>query len=278
MGMSNVNLDIPLMFISEYHMSMRKFLILLLFFCLKLHASETCILEPSNLEVRYAVSFDNAYKKQPGQMGSNIYILRCGKTKSQYFCYENLRQDSLNSVPGGHKILFDETMAWTSHPEDFSKWPTYTPSYGEYLYRNMSDGMLTIYTSSMGEKFKIFDNPKIEWNIIEDSVKTILGYDCQMAETKFRGRSWKVWFALDIPIAIGPWKFAGLPGLILQAESIGFLNIEAYKIITKGLTPIKYYDYYKKNTEIDREKFLRESSNPARYPKGTLMTPQMELE
>ena len=116
MGMSNVNLDIPLMFISEYHMSMRKFLILLLFFCLKLHASETCILEPSNLEVRYAVSFDNAYKKQPGQMGSNIYILRCGKTKSQYFCYENLRQDSLNSVPGGHKILFDETMAWTSHP------------------------------------------------------------------------------------------------------------------------------------------------------------------
>ncbi len=264
----------------SHEKSMKYFNILLLFiFCQKILAQGTCEIEPSNLEVRYAVSFCSDYKKEPGQMGNNIYILRCGKTKSQYFCYENLRHDSLISVPGGHKILFDETMEWTSHPEDYSKWPTYTPSYNEYLYRDMSDGMFTIYTSSMGEKFKISDNPKIDWNIIADSVKTILGYDCLMAETTFRGRSWKVWFAIDLPLSIGPWKFSGLPGLILHAESIGFLKIEAYKILTTGLTPIKFYNYYnQKYTDIDRVKFLKDSSNPARYTKGTLMTPQMELE
>lgn len=131
----------------------------------------------------------------------------------------------------------------------------------------------------MGELFRIKDTPKMDWNVIADSVKTILGYECQMAETTFRGRHWKVWFTLDIPLSIGPWKFGGLPGLVLQAESSGFLKIEGYKILTKGLTPIKFYNYYnKKATDIDRKKFLKETSAPSRYPKGTFITPKMELE
>lgn len=255
------------------------FLLLTMFNCFQVHAEDTHEIEPSILEIHYSASYDADMKKSPYMRGNNIYILRCGKKQSQYFCYENLRHDSLSSVPGGNKILYDEIMDWASHPDDFSKYPTKTPSYKEFLYRDLTNNDITIYRSSMGELFRIKDTPKMDWNVIADSVKTILGYECQMAETTFRGRHWKVWFTLDIPLSIGPWKFGGLPGLVLQAESSGFLKIEGYKILTKGLTPIKFYNYYnKKATDIDRKKFLKETSAPSRYPKGTFIIPKMELE
>lgn len=250
-----------------------------LFFSIYSRGEGTYEIEPSIFEIHYSASYEAGFKKLPYMGGSNIYVLRCGKKQSQYFCYENLRHDSLSSIPGGHEILYDEIMEWTSHPEDLSRYPTNTPSYGEYLYRDLANNDMTIYKSSMGEFFRIKDSPKMDWKILDDSVKIILGHKCQMAETSFRGRYWKVWFTFDIPLSIGPWKFGGLPGLILQAESPGFLNIEGYKILTRSLTPVKFYNYYnKKATNMDRKKFLKDSSNSARYPKGTFITPQMELE
>ncbi|MGP1553989.1 MAG: GLPGLI family protein, partial [Prevotella intermedia] len=56
-----------------------------------------------------------------------------------------------------------------------------------------------------------------KWDIIADSTKQILNYDCQMARCKFKGRIWTAWFAADIPLDNGPWKLCGLPGLILRA-------------------------------------------------------------
>lgn len=90
-------------------------------------AQETHVIEPSNIEIRYSASYEGENKKTPGWMGSNLFVFRCGKTTSQYFCYETFRHDSLSSVPGGSKILYDETMAWTSNPTDYSKWSTSTP-------------------------------------------------------------------------------------------------------------------------------------------------------
>lgn len=46
--------------------------------------------------------------------------------------------------------------------------------------------------------------------------KHILTYECYKAETTFRGRHYIAWYAKDIPISDGPYKFAGLPGLILE--------------------------------------------------------------
>ena len=48
-----------------------------------------------------------------------------------------------------------------------------------------------------------------------DSV--VCEYPCHKATTTFRGRTWTVWYTLDLPYSDGPWKFCGLPGLILHA-------------------------------------------------------------
>lgn len=37
------------------------------------------------------------------------------------------------------------------------------------------------------------------------------------SKSTFRGRHWLAWYS-DLPISEGPWKFCGLPGMILRIE------------------------------------------------------------
>lgn len=64
----------------------------------------------------------------------------------------------------------------------------------------------------------IQDNPTFSWKL-EKGTKNILGYNCLEASVKFRGREYIAYYAPDIKINAGPWKFSGLDGLILYVES-----------------------------------------------------------
>lgn len=68
--------------------------------------------------------------------------------------------------------------------------------------------------------------PLPAWRIADEGPsRRILDYDCRRADVSFRGRDYEVWFAEDIPINLGPWKFNGLPGLILCVkERCGLFN------------------------------------------------------
>lgn len=66
--------------------------------------------------------------------------------------------------------------------------------------------------------FVVEDNLEIfDWEILEDT-KDILGFKCQLAKTEFRGRNYEAWFAIALPRG-GPWKYDGLPGMILELKS-----------------------------------------------------------
>ena len=114
---------------------------------------------------------------------------------------------------------------------------------GEFLTKNKSDIMAKRikdpyagYTTLRDEVFKNTPNEgylrfvhmpgwvscreKIEglfdWQLLDgDSI--VCGYPCHKATTIFRGRIWTVWYTLDLPYSDGPWKFCGLPGLVLYA-------------------------------------------------------------
>lgn len=66
-------------------------------------------------------------------------------------------------------------------------------------------------------KIRVEDNRKIEWKIFPDKQK-IGEYNTQKAMTNFGGRQWTAWFSPDITIQDGPYKFSGLPGLIVKIE------------------------------------------------------------
>ena len=114
---------------------------------------------------------------------------------------------------------------------------------GEFLTKNKSDIMAKRikdpyagYTTLRDEVFKNTPNKgymrfihmpgwvscreKIEglfdWHLLDgDSI--VCGYPCHKATTTFRGRTWTVWYTLDLPYSDGPWKFCSLPGLVLYA-------------------------------------------------------------
>lgn len=103
----------------------------------------------------------------------------------------------------------------------------------EDCYQNWpGQGTLTVRMGIVDTEYEYSEKmPDFQWTFIPDTVKTVLGYECMAASTEFRGRRYTVWFAPDIPISAGPWKFFGLPGLILAVEeSSGIFSLEAVGI------------------------------------------------
>lgn len=130
------------------------------------------------------------------------------------------------------------------------------------VYKNFRDGKI-YFSGQIGfEKVATSEPiPDFQWEMLEgDSI--VCDYHCQKARTTFRGRTWVVWYSLDLPYSDGPWKLSGLPGLILKATDMkGDFSFSAYKIekeqekknsfSTKGMAMMspqkytqKFLDYY----------------------------------
>lgn len=82
----------------------------------------------------------------------------------------------------------------------------------------------------------------IDWRLF-DETKQFERYLCQKATGRFGGRDYEVWFAPELPVATGPYKLWGLPGLILEARSLDgqvaflFKSLEISPDFAKELTP-----------------------------------------
>ena len=60
--------------------------------------------------------------------------------------------------------------------------------------------------------------PSIQWEFSPEESTSIVGYECNKATADFAGRTYTAWFTPEIPLPFGPYKFGGLPGLILKIE------------------------------------------------------------
>ncbi|PIF46185.1 GLPGLI family protein [Chryseobacterium sp. 52] len=76
--------------------------------------------------------------------------------------------------------------------------------------------------------------PHIEWKIDENSTKKILDYECTKATAVFRGSSITAYFTKEIPYPIGPFKFFGLPGAILDVR-VNNKNYDLWKAVKVDL-------------------------------------------
>jgi len=80
------------------------------------------------------------------------------------------------------------------------------PDFKTFLFKNIST-----------DRYKVKEDKKPEWKILSDKQK-IGEYNAQKATTSFGGREWTAWFSTDLPFQDGPYKFYGLPGLIVKVE------------------------------------------------------------
>lgn len=88
-----------------------------------------------------------------------------------------------------------------------------------YLYKDFLSNQLYFeaYDEIFFYKKKVFRDSlhNFEWQITSEK-KIINGQSCIKAFTKWRGRNYTAWYAPSILINEGPWKFGGLPGLIIE--------------------------------------------------------------
>lgn len=78
-------------------------------------------------------------------------------------------------------------------------------------------------------EYKVAEDEALKWEISPET-KIIGEYKTQKATAQFGGRKWVAWFCKDIPISDGPYKFRGLPGLIIEIED----DTQSHKMILVG--------------------------------------------
>lgn len=128
------------------------------------------------------------------------------------------------------------------------------------VHKDFTINELTILTDgySSNKYFIINENlPDFNWKI-ENETKEILGYQCKKATMTFRGRNYTAWFAPKIPISDGPWKFSGLPGLILEITDDNLkIRIEANKIVLNAENVDTTFKMNEKYPKVTWEEYIK---------------------
>lgn len=108
-----------------------------------------------------------------------------------------------------------------------------------YLTKDLKHNTLDFFDGiRLGKKdsYRYRENThnSLQWHTTEET-DTIKGYSCQKAYANYGGRKWFAWFAPEIPIFDGPYKFSGLPGLIVSVyDSTG-----SWQFSLTSLSPTK---------------------------------------
>lgn len=86
------------------------------------------------------------------------------------------------------------------------------------IYKNYPTGKITVTEKVMTDHFT-YTEPLVpfDWTLLKET-KKIGKYTVQKATTNYAGRHYTAWFSPEIPISDGPYKFRGLPGLIIQIQ------------------------------------------------------------
>lgn len=186
------------------------------------------------------------------EKSEDIQVLLLGKNISKYYSQYALDYNS---------FLKSYIKTHDNYPNNPNKgaW-TYE------LFKNYPLGKSTVadIASMLSGNFIYEEDPAIfDWKISSE-IQKILSYSCQKAYMSFRGRNYEAWFTREIPIFNGPWKFGGLPGLIMKiADSKNNFIFECIGMeVLKEKEPIKLYKIpYSKVKKSELDKLYRRFHN-----------------
>ncbi|WP_078770740.1 GLPGLI family protein [Elizabethkingia occulta] len=157
----------------------------------------------------------------------------------------------------GQKYISDSTLTSMAKKNQFMMPPRDSKFIDYRITKEYPSYKLTFLVSTYNKKLSVIDIRKQLWHI-EKNTDKYKGFSIQKATTNFAGRKWVAWFTSDIPIPDGPYKFYGLPGLILKLED----NTGSHKFNLIGIkNNIPDYNYPILNTrspkiDISFEKYI----------------------
>jgi len=240
------------------------FFIVCLSFSFSVEAQKPELIDTAKLKCTYQFKFlTDSTKKEYKE--KELYIVNIGKNFSKGYCYQKFYLDSLLSTDEGRKKWSDKmtefAKSWIATGGNDALYETYSTQLSPGLFQSF------VYKDYKKEKITVTDNISIHYFYYEEELKSqdwtikkdtmnILGYSCQKAICQWRGRDWEAWFTTDIPISEGPWKFYGLPGLIMKLQD----TESHYSFTIIGLQQVNepiYMAIKKGSRKTDRLTFLK---------------------
>lgn len=185
---------------------------------MKLYLSLLCILcfalfSAQNKEFTYEYQFisDSADR---GNISTEIMILNVDQDKSYYYSLKKYISDSTINAESKKGLMVMPLLY----------------NIAEIDIKDLKNNKVSFETIIAFSKYTVSQKVDLKWNL-SNEFNEILNYKVQKATTEFGGRTWVAWFAKDIPIQDGPYKFHGLPGLILKIED----STLSHKLVLKGI-------------------------------------------
>jgi GLPGLI family protein len=180
---------------------------------------------------------------------SEFILLWIGSEGSMSFPFLRFYNDSVyRSLDGVDRIRKNELASMSlKRPSLFNF----------YIYKNYKDKTIADDHWIFGSMYKYSESiTDFKWQL-HDEYEEYHGFRCQKATTYYGGRHWEVWFAAEIPISDGPYKFAGLPGLILKARDTRSHYVFELMHIRRAEPYKKIYEKNSRPFYVNRCQFLR---------------------
>lgn len=224
------------------------FISILFFFCFLLAKAQL------DFKITYDFNFGNT-DNDLSTYRYNSYVLSKQNVAFCYFLPKNSKKEVNNDST---KIYFG-TKKGSAHSailKDYNK---------NLLLEKADLGLFEMGFPVFSDSLNLFN-----W-VLVNSEKKIDGNLCKKAICIFRKRAYIAWYDPKIPILVGPWKFSGLPGLMVEIyddehnirwklKSIEY-NVQDDKFKAEfDEKPLGNFDEYKKTFKKGAKKFLERFS------------------
>ncbi|WP_339653014.1 GLPGLI family protein [uncultured Salegentibacter sp.] len=201
------------------------------------------------LEFQEDSTDENSIKSETG-------VLYLSEEQSRYSSLGKAVKDSLENMRNPVVMRMDEYNQMT----DFK----YT------IYKDYQDNELILAEKVFQYELKYKQDLKqIDWEIQPEN-KEILGFSVQKATGDFAGRNYVAWFAPELPFSDGPYKFSGLPGLILEISDLKnhyHFSLTAFQELANPVDKLLNLDNYK---TVSQQELDQVRDDYDRDPIGTM--------
>ena len=196
----------------------------------------------------YKVSYtlDTAATKRKSEL-TTLYI---NANQTSYFFSQNFQKmDSLRK-----KIAIDRTQTQIN----IQSVALPKTAFKHFIEKQYATQEIKVFKHIHTTNYTYLAKNLLNWQLYADTLN-IKNYVCNKATVKLEGREYTAWYTSEIPISDGPYKFWGLPGLILKIADTQnhyeFL-LESFEKYTDNPPPRPYQDHKTFDVSYDEYKML----------------------
>lgn len=229
---------------------MKKILIVVLFI---LNFSFIVAQNSAKLEVRYNMKFIPDSTNKNNASYAEVTLI-CNENESLYFSRDAKKY---------YDYLYQKSSEMVGGKINLGSLPSYPKVRGN-VYKN---GNVITATLPVSKYNYSFEEPQLKWELLNDT-KTIDGMKCNLAKTTTdTGDTFFAWYTQQYPFSEGPFRFKGLPGLIIKLynknNTIAFdaLEIKKSSELIEPLSLGKVIKLKSKDEFIKARKTYQENPN-----------------